>query len=56
MPFTVFVLRVKLHGFHVFVGDEVPKHVSLGSPDLADLTLLDWKKQVDHFLWHMLHK
>ena len=31
----------KLHGFHVVAGDEVPKHVSLGSPDLSDLTLLD---------------
>ena len=56
MPFTVFVLRVKLHGFHVVFGDEVPNHVSLESPDLADLTLLDCKKQVDHFLLHMLHK
>ena len=41
IPFTVFVLRVKLNGFHVVSKDEVPKHVSLGSPDLPDLTLLD---------------
>ena len=41
IPFTAFVLRVKLHGFQVVSGDEVPKHVSLGSPDLPDLTLLD---------------
>ena len=37
----LFFFRVKLYGFHVVPGDEVPKHVSLGSPDLPDLTFLD---------------
>ena len=41
IPFTIFVFRVKLHGLHVVSGDEVSKHISLGSPDLFDLTLLD---------------
>ena len=36
----IFVFRVKLHGLHVVSGDEVSKHVSLGSPDLSDLTCL----------------
>ena len=36
----LYFFRVKLHGFHVVSGDEVPKHVSLGSPGLSDLTLL----------------
>ena len=29
------------HGLHVVSGNEVSKHVSLGSPDSSDLTLLD---------------
>ena len=36
-----FFLRVKLHGFHVVSGNQVPKHISLGSPDSPDLALLD---------------
>ena len=35
--FAFFVFRAKLHGLHVVSGDEVSKHVSLGSPHLSDL-------------------
>ena len=41
IPFAIFIFRVKLHGLHVVSGDETSKHVSLGSPDLSDLSLLD---------------